>query len=59
MGGRGGGGDREFESEKIFWGGSHWQIRLGGGGEYWSRNKSQDLRSPEIGISEYGYYQLN
>ena len=32
MGGRGGGGDRESESEKIFWGGSHWQIRLGGGG---------------------------
>ena len=32
VGGRGGGGDRESESEKIFWGGSHWQIRLGGGG---------------------------
>ena len=29
------------------------------GGGYWSGKKSQDLRSPEIGISEYGYYQLN
>ena len=44
VGGRGGGGDRE----------SGW-----GGGGYWSGKKSQDLRSPEIGISEYGYYQLN
>ena len=30
---------------------------VGGGGGYWSGKKFQDLRSPEIGISEYGYYQ--
>ena len=41
VGGRGGGGDRESESEKIFWGGSHWQIRLGGGeGRVLVRKKS-------------------
>ena len=61
----GGRGEEEIGSpnqKKNIWGGLHWQIQLGGGGGgrgYRSGKKSQDLRSPEIGISEYGYYQLN
>ena len=59
----GAGGEEEIGSpnQKKFFGvgrigKSGW---VGGGGGYWSGKKSQDLKSQENGISEYGYYQLN
>ena len=57
----GGGGEGiESPNQKKFFGvGLIGKSGRGEGGGYWSGKKSQDLRSPEIGISEYGYYQLN